>query len=81
MIKLVSDLRQVGGFIRFPPTIKLIATIIVDIAEILLKVTLKTTTPTPNGQIICFFSTFGNFTFFIQNFKRRLYSSYNENLI
>ena len=27
MIKLVSDLRQVGGFLRFPPPIKLTATI------------------------------------------------------
>jgi hypothetical protein len=27
VIKFVSDLRQVGGFLRFPPPIKLIATI------------------------------------------------------
>jgi hypothetical protein len=27
MIKFVSDLRQVGGFLRFPPPIKLTATI------------------------------------------------------
>ena len=27
VIKLVSDLRQVGGFLRFPPPIKLTATI------------------------------------------------------
>ena len=48
MIKFVSDLRQVGGFfrvLRFPPQIKLTATIYV--AEILLKVTLNTITLTP----------------------------------
>jgi hypothetical protein len=41
MIKFVSDLRQVGGFLRvlqFPPPIKLAH----DIAEILLKVVLNT---------------------------------------
>jgi len=27
VIKFVSDLRQVGGFLRFPPPIKLTATI------------------------------------------------------
>ena len=27
VIKFVSDLRQVGGFLQFPPPIKLIATI------------------------------------------------------
>jgi len=27
-MKLVSDLRQVGGFLRFPPPIKLTATIL-----------------------------------------------------
>jgi hypothetical protein len=27
VIKFVSDLRQVGGFLRFPPSIKLTATI------------------------------------------------------
>ena len=46
MIKFVSDLRQVGGFIRvlrFPPPIKLIAT---DITEILLKVALNPLTQT-----------------------------------
>jgi hypothetical protein len=50
MIKFVSDLRQVGGFIRvlrFPPPIKLIAT---DITEILLKVALNTITLTPNPK-------------------------------
>jgi len=36
-IKFESDLRQVGGFLRFPPPIKLTATI----AEILLKVALN----------------------------------------
>jgi hypothetical protein len=44
VIKFVSDLRQVGGFPRllwFPPTKK---TDRHDIAEILLKVTLTTTT-------------------------------------
>jgi hypothetical protein len=30
VIKLVSDFWQVGGFLRFPPPIKLIATIISD---------------------------------------------------
>jgi hypothetical protein len=49
VIKFVSDLRQVGGFLRnlrFPPPIKLTATH--DIAEILLKVALSTTTLTHN---------------------------------
>jgi hypothetical protein len=45
VIKFVTDLRQVGDFLRvlrFPPQIKLTATN--DIAEILLKVTLITIT-------------------------------------
>ena len=40
VIKFVSDLRQVGGFLRFPPPIKL-----TDITEILLKVALNTIKP------------------------------------
>ena len=36
VVKFVSDLRQVGGFLRFPPPIKLTAT------ETLLKVALNT---------------------------------------
>jgi hypothetical protein len=52
VIKFVSDLRQVGGFLQvfwFPPQIKLIATIY--IAEILLKVALITLNQTkPNHQ-------------------------------
>jgi len=56
VIMFVSDLRQVGGFLRifgFPPTIK---TDIHDITEILLKVSLNTITiilpPTPeSGKI------------------------------
>ena len=39
VIKFVSDLRQVSGFLRFPPPLKLTAT---NIAEILLKVALNT---------------------------------------
>ena len=45
MIKLFSDLRQVGGFLqvlRFPPPIKLTTTII---TETLLKVALNTIVP------------------------------------
>ena len=42
LIKFVTDLRQAGGFLRFPPPIKLTATI--DITEILLKVILSTIT-------------------------------------
>jgi hypothetical protein len=48
VIKFVSDLRQVGGFmrvLRFPPPIKLTATIY-NLAEILLKVALNTITRT-----------------------------------
>ena len=44
MIKFVSDLQQVGGFLlvfRFPPPIKLTATIL---TEILMKVALSTLT-------------------------------------
>ena len=41
MIKFVSDLRQVGGFLRFLPPIKLTAN---DITEILLKEVLNTIT-------------------------------------
>ena len=44
--KFVSDLRQLGGFLRalrFPPPIKLIGN---DITEILLKVTINTITLT-----------------------------------
>ena len=37
LIKFVSDLRQVGGFLRFPPPIKLSH----DKTEILLKVCVK----------------------------------------
>jgi hypothetical protein len=45
VIKIVSNLRQVGGYLRvlrFPPSIKLTATAIYDITEILLKVALNT---------------------------------------
>ena len=48
VIKFVSDLRQVGGFLRvlrFPPSIKLTATIYL-LTEILLKVALDTITQT-----------------------------------
>jgi hypothetical protein len=38
VIKFVSDLRRVGGFLRFPPPIKLTH----DITEILLKVAFNT---------------------------------------
>jgi hypothetical protein len=47
VIKFVSDLRHVGGFLRvlrFPPPIKL-----TDITEILLKVKLNTTKQTYPG--------------------------------
>ena len=43
-IKFVSDLRQVSGFLRFPPLIKLTGH---DINVILLKVALNTITLTP----------------------------------
>jgi hypothetical protein len=46
VIKFVSNLRQIGGFLRvllFPPPIKLTAT---TIAEKLLKVALNTIKPT-----------------------------------
>ena len=39
VIKFVSDLRKVGGFLRRPPAIKLTRH---DITEILLKVALNT---------------------------------------
>ena len=38
VIQFVSDLQQVGGFLRFPPPIKLTQ----DITEILMKVALNT---------------------------------------
>ena len=41
MKEFVSALRQVGGFLRLPPPIKLAATIY-NVAEILLKVELNT---------------------------------------
>jgi len=50
VIKFVSDLRQVGGFLlvlRFPPPVKLTRH---DITEILLKVALSIITLTPNKQ-------------------------------
>jgi hypothetical protein len=52
VIKFVSDLRHVGGFLRilrFPPPIKLTATII-DIAEKLLKVALNTIALNPSPK-------------------------------
>jgi hypothetical protein len=54
VIKFVSDLQHVNGFLRvfqFPPPIKLTATI--DIIEILLKVALNTITLTPSTKGIC----------------------------
>jgi hypothetical protein len=42
VIKLIGDLRQVGGFLRFPPLLKLTAMIYV--VEILLKVALNVIT-------------------------------------
>jgi hypothetical protein len=50
VIRFVSDWRQVGGFLRFPPSIKFTATI----TEILLKVALNTTKQT---KVIPIFST------------------------
>ena len=54
VIKFVSDLRQVGGFLRvlrFPPLIKLT----VDITEILLKVALNTLNQTkPYANFVLF---------------------------
>jgi len=50
VLKFVSDLRQVGGFLRvlrFPPPIKLTA--MICITEILLKVALKTIAPHLNS--------------------------------
>jgi hypothetical protein len=52
VIKFVSDLQQVGGFLgvlRLPPPIKLITTII---SEILLKVALNTTRKSFSTDII-----------------------------
>jgi len=46
--KFVSDLRQVCGFLGFPPPI----TIIHDITEILLKVALNTINPNPKPSMI-----------------------------
>ena len=49
MIKFVSDLQQVGNFLRvlrFPPPIHLIDIIVQDITEILLKVALNPLTQT-----------------------------------
>ena len=54
VIKFVSDLRQVGGFLRvlwFPPSIKLTTTIYI-VTELLLKVVLNTLTLT---QMLIFF--------------------------
>ena len=51
VIKFVSDLHQVGGFLRvlgFPPPIKLTRH---NITEILLKVTLNTIKPTNQSKI------------------------------
>jgi hypothetical protein len=51
VIKFVSDLRQVCGFLQilwFPLPIKLTATIILNITEILLKVELNIITHNPN---------------------------------
>ena len=48
MIKSVSDLRQVGGFLRFPLPIKLTTTLI---TEILLTVELNTINQTIEEQI------------------------------
>jgi len=48
VIKFFSDLRQVSGFHRFPPLIKLTATI----TELLLKVSLNTITLNPNPILI-----------------------------
>jgi len=55
VIKFVSDLRQVSGFLRvlrFPPSIKLTATIyIFCVTEILLKVALNTINQTKSEYI------------------------------
>jgi hypothetical protein len=47
VITFVRDLRQIGGFLRFPPPIKLTA-----IAEILLKVALSTINQTNEATIL-----------------------------
>ena len=47
VIKFVNDLQQVGGFLRFPPPIKLTSAI----SEILLKVVLNTLKQTTDKLI------------------------------
>ena len=42
VIKFVSDLRQVAGFLQFPPPKKKLTAIIYNITEILLEVALNT---------------------------------------
>ena len=52
MIQFVSDLRQVGRFlrvVRFPPPNK---ADLYDMTEILLKVSLNTITPTPSLRLM-----------------------------
>ena len=48
VIKFVSGLQQVGGFLRFPPINLTTITITHNIAEILLKVALNTINPNLN---------------------------------
>ena len=55
VIKYVSDLRQVGGFLRFLPPIKLDRH---DITEILLKMALNTITPYSSSRNIWLLGTF-----------------------
>ena len=60
MINFVSDLRPVGGFLRFLPPIKL--TTARDITELLLKVALNTIKQTKPISSLKFPSMDGSFT-------------------
>ena len=67
-IKVVSDLRQVGGFLRvlrFPPSIK---TDRHDITEILLKVALNT----KNQTNLCLFIRYSRFTCCVRQYVQTL---------
>jgi len=52
VIKFVSDLRQVDGFLRAPPVSSTNKTDRQDIAEILLKVALRTIKPIQKGDTV-----------------------------
>jgi hypothetical protein len=74
VIKFVSDLRQVGSFLRFPPPIKNDRH---DITELLLKSGVKHHNPNPNRKEIDSIKPYYGMRMDIEDYQLTVFSSKN----